>query len=414
MLSFFLVMTKTLKFLTALIALSLATPALEAATPPQTPRLAFVRVTATTADSKGVIPLSQPLTYSDGVTMFQGEEIATLYVVLKPGVTLSATDEPPFDIAADGTIIADSSKVDRLVWPAVGNERAESHGSYMDSPASTTNAGFPVGNWFPEYGNVNYNRVLLSYSYISMDCYWRQGEPGLTEGQTLALYFIVLDTRTYDPASDSVRVTVSDAKGEKAPVRIAFWDAVLCKTLTALPSGMPEMIMLNIPEPHSGENQSGEAGFVRLKYDDEQLIAPIHPTRVAALPSAITVDGVAVTDPEQVEAALKPSISGMVATTIVGEDGSETPAFSFSLTPPEAPGLMAYELWTADKLDDPSAWEPFATFLTKNGFDTADEMRYTRLRIEREDSTPTLQIPLVTGEKTRFYQLRAAGSGTGE
>ena len=399
MLSFFPVMTKTLKFFTALIALTLATPAFaQEVTGWYTPRLAFIRASI----GETVYPCSQPLTYSvDGETMLQGEEVAALYVVLKSGVTLSATDDPPFDVAVDGTIIPDTDKVARLVWPAVGNVESDVHGSYLDAPTSLTNAGFPVGQWT---NDRQISSVL--FSYIGLDCYWPKNEKALEAGQTLALYFIVFDTRVYAPETGNVSVTVSTAQGEKGPARVSAWNAELCATLAAVPyeGSVPEFYFLNIPDQSAGEETSlGLQMFQVVEaYKNRPKLTPLYPTRVPTLPATLTVNGEALTDVAAIEEALSPAVSGLV----VAKDGS---GLTLTLAPPDASGLMAYDLWTTDKLD--GTWVRFDEFLTQKGLATSDGMRYTKLRIDREES---LQIRQLKGEPTRFYQLRAAGSETGE
>ena len=394
-------MTKTLNFLTALAALTLASPAwAQNVTGWYTPRLAFIRATI----GETVYPCSQPLTYADRETMLQGEEIAALYVVLKPGVTLSATDDPPFGVAADGTIIPDTTKVARLVWPAVGNVESDVHGSYLDAPTSLTNAGFPVGQW-----SNDRQIATVVFSYIGLDCYWPKNEQALEPGQTLALYFIVFDTRVYAPETGNVSVTVSTAQGEKGPARVSAWNAELCATLAAVPyeGSVPEFYFLNFPEQSAGgETSPGLQMFQVVEaYKDRPKLAPLYPTRAPALPASLTVDGEALTDTAAIEDALSPAVSGLAASTLP----SGAAGLTLTLAPPDAPGLMAYDLWTTDTLG--GEWVRFDDFLTQKGLATASGMRYTRLRIDGEES---LQIPQVEGETTRFYQLRAAGSETGE
>ena len=337
--------------------------------------------------------------------MLQGEEIAALYVVLKPGVTLGATDDPPFDVAVDGTIIPDTSKVARLVWPAVGNVESDVHGSYLDAPTSLTNAGFPVGQW-----NNDRQIAAVVFSYIGMDCYWPKNETALGSGETLALYFIVFDTRVYAPDTGNVSVTVSTAQGKKGPARVAAWNAELCATLAAVPyeGSVPEFYFLNFPDQSAGgETSLGLQMFQVVEaYKDRPKLAPLYPTRVPVRPASLTVNGETLTDVAAIEGALSPAVSGLAASTLPGGGAGLT----LTLAPPAAPGLMAYDLWTTDTLDG-NKWVRFDTFLTQKGLATSSGMRYTRLRIDGEES---LQIPQVEGETTRFYQLRAAGSETGE
>ena len=125
MLSFFSVMTKTLKFFTALIALTLASPAWAQGTIPEV-TFAKVEVSGTIVDE------SAPFAYADGTTMLPGEEVAAVYVVTQPNVTLNADSEIPFEVAVDGTILPDETVVDRIVWPALGNVAATSRSMKID------------------------------------------------------------------------------------------------------------------------------------------------------------------------------------------------------------------------------------------------------------------------------------------
>lgn len=68
-----------------------------------------------------------------------------------------------------------------------------------------------------------------------------------------------------------------------------------------------------------------------------------------------------------------------------------------------APDVQYYTLYTTDKLSDAS-WMPFEEFVNndENFVDKTIGKRYTRFRIDGK----SLSIPVISGETSRFYQLR--------
>ena len=372
-------MTKTLKFFTALIALTLASPAWAQGTIPE---VTFAKVEA----SGTIVDESAPFAYADGTTMLPGEEVAAVYVVTQPNVTLNADSEIPFEVAVDGTILPDETVVDRIVWPALGNVAATSRSMKIDEAGAL---------WADRWLGYDHPTLEMHVSTRVFPCYWPKGEStSLAEGQRIALYLIVFDSRAYG-VDGTVAVVEANVEDTQGPACVSAWGATLVSVSSSIPnSGMTSPCFVNIGE---------EAGTILgLVYTGATLLPPIAPTRASVLPATLTVGGETLTETAAIEEALSPAVSGLV----VSNDGS---GLTLTLAPPDAPGLMAYDLWTTDALDD--TWVRFDEFLTQKGLATSNGMRYTKLRIDREES---LQIPQVKGEPTRFYQLRAAGSETGE
>lgn len=374
-------MTKTLKFLTALTALTLASPALAQGTIPE---VTFAKVEA----SGTIVDESAPFAYADGTTMLPGEEVAAVYVVTQPNVTLNADSEIPFEVAVDGTILPDETVVDRIVWPALGNVAATSRSMTIDE------AGALWADWW----NNIYPLEGVTVSTRGFPCYWPQGESTVLEkGQRIALYLIVFDSRAYG-VDGSVAVSEANVTDAQGPARVFSWGATLVTVSSSIPnSGVLSPCFVNIGE---------DAGtFLGILYENAPLLPPVALTRASALPASLTVNGETLADVAAIEDALTPAVSGLAASTLPGG----TAGLTLTLAPPAAPGLMAYDLWTTDTLG--GTWVRFDAFLQQKGLATPSGMRYTRLRI---DGVESLQIPQVEGETTRFYQLRAAGSETGE
>lgn len=380
-------MTKSLKFLTALTALTLASPAWAQGTIPE--------VIFATVEISGVsIDESAPFTYADGTTMRQGEEVAAVYVVTRPNVTLNADSEIPFEVAVDGTILPDETVVDRIVWPALGNVAATSRSMTIDE----------AGAFWQEESARGHREVFvegfgtLHVTTRGFPCYWPKEESTvLAQGQRIALYLIVFDSRAYG-VDGTVAVSVPNVEDTQGPACVSAWGATLVIVSSSIPnSGVLSPCFVNIGE---------DAGtFLGILYENAPLLPPVALTRASALPASLTVNGETLADVAAIEDALTPAVSGLAASTLPGG----TAGLTLTLAPPAAPGLMAYDLWTTDTLG--GTWVRFDAFLQQKGLATPSGMRYTRLRIDGEES---LQIPQVEGETTRFYQLRAAGSETGE
>ncbi|HIV09662.1 MAG TPA: hypothetical protein IAC79_06085 [Candidatus Spyradenecus faecavium] len=379
-------MTKTLKFLTALAALTLASPAWAQGTIPE---VTFAKVETTAQSGQiEVVDGSAPFAYADGTTMLPGEEVAAVYVVTQPNVTLSADSEIPFEVAVDGTILPDETVVDRIVWPALGNVAATSRSMTIDE------AGALWATRWSKYSPIEGMTVLTR----GFPCYWPQGEStALEKGQRIALYLIVFDSRAYG-VDGTVAVSVPNVEDTQGPACVSAWGATLVTVSSSIPnSGVLSPCFVNIGE---------DAGtFLGILYENAPLLPPVALTRAPALPASLTVNGETLADVAAIEDALTPAVSGLAASTLPGG----TAGLTLTLAPPAAPGLMAYDLWTTDTLG--GTWVRFDAFLQQKGLATSSGMRYTRLRI---DGVESLQIPQVEGETTRFYQLRAAGSETGE
>ena len=69
-----------------------------------------------------------------------------------------------------------------------------------------------------------------------------------------------------------------------------------------------------------------------------------------------------------------------------------------------APDVQYYTLYTTDNLTNGS-WKKFEEFVNndENFVDKTIGKRYTRFRI---DGKSLLSIPVISGETSRFYQLR--------
>ena len=366
----------------ALAALLLAFPAL--ATPVS---LRFCRIV-----SSENVPVSNPFKYTDGEQLLPGEAFACVVVGIPSNAVFSLpSDRPPFSVAADGTV---SSIVEGgvVAWANIGQDNDETpHSVVIDAD------GLPKGDWSgPQF---QHKHVL---------CYCPSGIKDGLENGSLAyaiLYAVVFDTRTVDAETGEVAISMASSTAQSGPARIAKWGAIPCFAFTkenvgaGTTQGPYAEVAFNVADEIK-EYVKGLMGtsvtFVDLGGPTMFDIAPI---------ASVVVNGETVTEPAEVEAVLRPGVSSLAqnAATESFPNGS----LSLGLTPPAAPGLTAYELWTATELD--GTWQPFATVAQEKGLASDGEMRYSRLRIEEKES---LEIPLFEGEPTRFYRLRALGSVT--
>ena len=403
MLSFFLVMTKPLKFLTALIALTLATPALAQGPGVTPPPMGGDDATELDADSPYYVItlhwynigesvetgfISAPLTYADGKTPLSGDEVmAGLFVIPQANVTFEPT-EIPFTINADCTVSFDETKVERVAWAPLSMPGFGEMGIGIDPEKP----GYPTTyiGWLS--GEL---QVPLAWPYSA-------GDP-----VTAYLYLVTFDTWAWDPEAQAYQtvnanksVPTSDgAYTRKLPSAVTHWNATQLIYIPVSPT-----------QPANGPKGDVAMGLTEEAYN--KLIttayrgsylscATLSTSRAPTLETAI-VDGQELSGVE-LEAALKPTISGMVATTISDEDGAETPAFTFDFTPAPLPGLSTYTLYTATDLAGP--WEPFDKVLEKKELANPSGMRYTTLRIDGEESVP-VTIPRLEKDPTRFYRLQ--------
>ena len=397
MLSFFLVMAKTLKFLTALIALTLATPALAQES------VTFRWVREVNTGFAGMATASAPHCYEDGTPLLPNSAVYALFVVPREGQTLGA-DEIPFSINTDCSVTC-GEKVAQAVWANLSTalSDAQSQGLCLGEGEFQ---GLPgTDEWAPfRFGQV------LSITAADTTYFWPESAGQMP---TCFVYAVVFDTRAVNP-SDGAIVSVDGSpihsNGRPLPTQIVGWGAAqVCQLMQRDPNAVPPQpkeAYIGLPEDL---RTALAAVAAKLNIPDFAAIGPLNVAKSATLPTAVeTADG-SVLEGAALEDALSPAVSGMLASVISGEDGVETPALTLTVAPPDLPGFATYTLWTTATLD--GEWMPFDTFLQQKGLATSDGMRYTKLRIDREES---LQIPQVKGEPTCFYQLRAAGSETGE
>ena len=361
----------------ALAALLLALPTL--AQWPSTPALTFVRV-------KGGEKVSGPVCYADETPLLKGDYISPLYVLSADQLTEDS--DLPFTVSSDGTVTPVNPETTRLVWASVGSSAPEAQFKLpMDK-------GLPTEGWGAA-GTVS----DVTYEQVQMSCSWPTDAVGgqLVPSTYCSLYLLAFDTRTSDAAG------AVSAGGKQ----VYAWSATFVNSSMSMPTGLSSVYALNVPE----DKRSELVGlFPSL---------PMAPTRFVDTTSAssqevelaipcgeVSVDGQPATSVEAAEVALTPGVASM-AQNGPSEDFPNG-SLSLGLTPPAAPGLTAYELWTATELD--GTWQPFATVVAQEkGLASDGEMRYSRLRIEEKES---LEIPLFEGDLTRFYRLRALGSVT--
>lgn len=356
----------------ALAALLLALPALaQIQTPSSTPALTFVR-------AKDGTKVSEPVCYADGTPLLEGDYISPLYVLSTEW--FNAESALPFTVSSDGTVTPVNPETTRLVWASVGSSAPEAQFKLpMDK-------GLPTEGWGVA-GTVS----DVTYEQVQMSCSWPTDADGgqLAPYTYCSLYLLAFDTRTSDAAG------AVSAGGKQ----VYAWSATFVNSSMSMPTGLSSVYALNVPE----DKRSELVGlFPSL---------PVAPTRFVDTTSAssqevelaipyddVLVDGQPATSIEAAEVALTPGVASMAQ----GEG-----SLSLGLTPPAAPGLTAYELWTATELG--GTWQSFAEMAQEKGLASGDEMRYSRLRIEEKES---LEIPLIEGDPTRFYRLRALGSVT--
>ena len=406
MLSFFSVMTKTLKFFTALIALTLATPAWAqgpGVTPPplggddeaiSTSNITTFYIYLHWLRSQGSAN-SAPLAYADGTPLQGGDVVALLFVIPEEGVTFGANDNLPFSINADSSV-ALKAGAKRAIWAGYTGPSEANKGIAID----LENPGYPKGQWYDWQGIIP--RVDPGFA-------WPSEVEGVGAPETCAVYLVALGSRAWEwDAETQSYVSVSantnplpegGASKCDLPSCVTEWSAVWCMNVvvgdrfTGGPLG--RNIVVNIPD------------------DAHELLKEAYSTfsksvngEIAAVDKAPTLETVVVDGQElsgaDLEAALKPTVSGMVATTI-GEGDTQTPAFGLTFTPAQLPGLSTYTLYTATDLAGP--WQPFDKVLEEKELANPSGMRYTTLRIDGEESVP-MTIPRLENDPTRFYRLQ--------
>lgn len=368
-------MTKTLKFLTALVALSLA-PSLWAAGPVI---LRWVRDVPLDGTPENIAS-SVPCQYADGTLALPGSGAYLLFVVPEDGVTF-AEDEVPFSIGVDGSVTPGAG-VERAVWGCLGTNNSETYGM----PLGDGNLqGYPDTEWPP----LVLHNVVVGGTTGSASYYWPSSAGSMS---SCYAYLVIFDTRAVDPTDGTVVSVAPEGSCKTVPKRITGWGATQCAYVAASSAGPGTEIYVGL--------QGSLADNMRLLVD--HVAGPVQTTKLPTL-SKWTDGGVQLAGAE-LEAALKPTVSGMATTTIVGEDGRETPAFGLTLTPAQLSDLSTYTLYTATDLNGP--WQSFDTvLLEEKGLAIPSGMRYTTLRIDGEESV-LMTIPRLEKDPTRFYRLQ--------
>lgn len=406
MLSFFSVMTKTLKFFTALIALTLATPALAqgpGVTPPpmggddeaiSTSNITTFYIYLHWLRSQGSAN-SAPLAYADGTPLQAGDVVALLFVIPEEGVTFGANDDLPFSVNIDSSVTLKAG-AKRAIWAGYTSLSEANKGIAIDPE----NPGYPKGQWYDWQGSIP--RVDPGFG-------WPSGVEGVGTPETCAVYLVALGSRAWEwDAETQSYVSVSantnplpegGASKCDLPSYVTEWSAVWCMNVIVgdrFTGGPLGDIVVNIPDDAHEKLKEAYSTFSKSVNGE---IAAVDKTPTLEM---VVVDGQELSGAD-LEAALKPTISGMVATTITNEDGSEIPAFTFDFTPAPLPGLSTYTLYTATDLAGP--WQSFEKMLEEKGLANPSGMRYTTLRIDGEESVP-VTIPRLENDPTRFYRLQ--------
>lgn len=386
-------MTKTLKFLTVLAALTLASPALaQQVGPPGSggdtgAETFYVHFYWFESEAGGILN-SAPFTYADGTSLCGDEVMSVLFVVPEEGRTFGA-DEVPFSINADGSV-ALGDGVKRTVWGALGNAGL-CDGVAIDS----AKPGYPVGTW--------------ASGILSVVFAWPHGEEAVGNPESCYVYLVTFDTQAWDSVTNT-SVSVNVNKGQTVdgpytrslPSRVTGWGATQCAYVT-------------VAEPTPGLPSYGTSAEVAVGLSDEAYGALTQvPTfghylngRVAATLERPTVESWTVNGAElsgeALKAALKPVISEMSATEIADDEGVKHPGFTFALTPAQVADLTTYTLYTATDLKGP--WQSFDELLKEKPLAIAKGMRYTTLRIDEEESV-LMTVPRLEEDPTRFYRLQ--------
>lgn len=391
MLSFFSVMTKTLKFFTALIALTLASPAWAQES------VTFRWVREVNTGIAGMATASAPHCYEDGTPLLPNSAVYALFVVPREGQTLVA-DEIPFSINTDCSVTC-GEKVAQAVWANLSTASSDAQsqglclgeGEFQGLPGADEWANFFFGN-------------AVAITAADTTYFWPESAGQMP---TCFVYAVVFDTRAVNP-SDGAVVSVDGSpvhrNGRPLPTQIIGWGAAqVCQLMQRDPNAIPAQpkeAYIGLPEDL---RTALAAVAAKLNIPDFAAIGPLNVAKSATLPTAVeSADGTILSGAD-LEAALKPTISGMATTTIVGENGAETPAFAFDFTPAPLPDLSTYTLYTATDLNGP--WVPFDEVLKENPLAIPSGMRYTTLRIDGEESV-LMTIPRLENDPTRFYRLQ--------
>ena len=380
-------MTKTLKFLTALTALTLASPALAQES------VTFCWVREVDTGISGMATASAPHCYEDGTPLLANSAVYALFVVPKEGQTLGA-DEIPFSINTDCSVTC-GEKVAQAVWANLSTASSDAQsqglclgeGEFQGLPGADEWANFLFGN-------------MVSIKAADTTYFWPESAGQMP---TCFVYAVVFDTRAVNP-SDGAVVSVDGSpvhrNGRPLPTQIIGWGAAqVCQLMQRDPNAVPPQpkeVYIGLPEDLKTTLDT-VADALKMDFD---AIGPLNVAEAATLPTAVESADGSILSGADLEAALKPTISGMVATTM-GE--GDTPAFGLTFTPAPLPGLSTYTLYTATDLNGP--WVPFDEVLEENPLAIPSGMRYTTLRIDGEESV-LMTIPRLENDPTRFYRLQ--------
>lgn len=202
--------------------------------------------------------------------------------------------------------------------------------------------------------------------------------PGYVEGEESAIYayLVALDTRD----------GMGECKGETT--HVVRYAMTLCH-YNEYTIGCPE-------DKFSPRNYYvlGETGFIQGAGQILDYPGHLWGWQPCAEIKSLAVDGVEKTG-EALKKYLTPEIAALGQAT---EDGKTVLTLTAT-----APDVQYYTLYTKAKLSDAS-WMPFEKFVNEdeNFVDKTIGKRYTRFRIDGK----SLSIPVISGETSRFYQLR--------
>lgn len=355
----------------ALAALGLALPAAAQLPFDPTPAITFVRERT----GEGI---SEPVCYADGTPLLAGEFVSPLYVLTNEA--LSAESPLPFTVSSDGTVTPKDPDNTRLVWANAGSSDPQDPQAQVKIPVEDGLPADVVGEyeWWNRVGSTEYERCELI-------CSWSTDDGVLAPYTHCSLYLLAFDKRTSDAGGDVV------VGGEKDP--IYAWGATFICCFDKLPGKgiVTYPYVLNVPDVLQDDHLTDSLDVT----DYLRTTLGYTPATFEIAYDEVLVDAQPAGSVEAAEAALTPGVASMTQ-----EGGTLT----LGLTPPTAPGLTPYALWTATALN--GEWRPFAEVAKEKGLALEGEMRYSRLRIEEAES---LEIPMFEGDPTRFYRLQALG-----
>lgn len=208
--------------------------------------------------------------------------------------------------------------------------------------------------------------------YYGFDAYTEEDLPA-GEG-SVYVYLVVMDTRQ----------GTGDCAG--LPYHVKAYGMALCKAT----EDTPEM---SFNFPFRTWLVGGVSSTAITVYWPGSVYAAAWQPAAAIESLVVTQNGAQVTlTGDELAAYLKPNVNSFEQGV---EDGK--PVLNLAVT---APDVQYYTLYTKAKLSD-SEWTKFEDYAKT--LDNVDGKYYTRFRIDGESP---LKIPVLTGETSRFYQLR--------